>query len=124
MNGNPFADGTCPIDHEHLSDMSAGDTEFEAELMEEFLKVTPGLLSQLGAAIRSEDCAAIEQTAHTLKGSCRSLGARPMSNPCDALETMARSGESVGALELYGEVQRHFSTLSNYIAMTWDVRAA
>lgn len=124
MNANPLADGTCPIDHEHLTDMSAGDTEFEAELMQEFLRVTPALLSQIDEAIRTEDLATLEQASHTLKGSCRSLGARLMSNPCETIEKMARSGDCTGAAPLLDEVLAHYSTLSDYIATTWNVRAA
>jgi len=124
MNGNPFTDGACPIDHEHLTDMSAGDTEFEAELMQEFLRVTPELLAQLAEAIRSEDFSIMERVAHTLKGSCRSLGARPMSNPCELLEKMGRTAVTDGAQPLLEEVHGHFASLSDYIAATWDVRAA
>lgn len=116
--------GSCPIDHDHLTDMSAGDTEFEAELMMEFLRVTPALLADLENSIRGGDLPTLERTAHTLKGSCRSLGARAMSNPCETLEKLARSGSSQGASDLLAQVEAHFAALRDYIAETWNVRAA
>ena len=124
MNGDPLADRSCPIDHEHLTDMSAGDIEFEAELMQEFLRVTPPLLTELEASIRAEDFPVLERVAHTVKGSCRSLGAKPLSNPCETLEKMARAEKLEDTNELLEEIRTLYTNLSDYIAATWDVRAA
>ncbi|MCA9755705.1 MAG: Hpt domain-containing protein [Candidatus Eisenbacteria bacterium] len=124
MNETPMNDSRCPIDHEHLTDMSAGDTEFETELMQEFLRVTPPLIEQVENALATGDLPTVERAAHTLKGSCRSLGARPMSDPCETLEKMARAGETTGANEVVQNIQAYFDVLTDYITKTWGVRAA
>ncbi len=113
-----------PIDHAHLEDMSGGDTEFETELMQEFMRVTPPLISNLETAISANDIDSIERVAHTLKGSCRSLGAAFMAEPCAQLESDARSNSLNQPAELLAETQRRYDNLCAYIQKTWNVKAA
>lgn len=121
---SPRLPSGSPIDHDHLTDMSQGDVVFEAELMQEFLRATPDLLARLESAIECDDRKTAEMVSHTLKGSCRSLGARPMSDPCEALEAIARSGDLSQAGDLCAEIHAHYDALRAYIARTWDVKAA
>lgn len=113
-----------PIDRTHLGDISGGDQEFEAELMQEFVSSTPALLSDLERAIRTRDLRAAQMAAHTLKGSCRSLGAGVMAEPCAEIEQNARRGSLDGAPAHFREICAHYRELCVYIQKTWNVNAA
>lgn len=117
-------DDADPIDHAHLTEMSGGDKEFEAELMQEFLNSTPHLLENLRRAIQQGARKDAELSAHTLKGSCRSLGANAMAEPCYEIESMARSGDLTGATEKEREATKRFEILRQYIVGHWNVNAA
>lgn len=112
------------IDREHLEDISGGDREFEAELMQEFVSSTPTLLSDLERAIEKDDLAAAQMAAHTIKGSCRSLGAGAMAEPCLKIEQSAREGSLEGATVHFAEICTHYRALCVYIEKTWNVKAA
>ena len=113
-----------PIDRAHLTEMTGGDTEFEAELMQEFLNSAPGLIQSLETALENNDMKALEMAAHTLKGSCRSLGAMVMSNPCEELEEMGRQGSASGFEPFLKEVQDHYAVAHAYILQAWNLKAA
>jgi HPt (histidine-containing phosphotransfer) domain-containing protein len=117
-------DQSLPIDREHLEDISGGDREFEAELMQEFVSSTPTLLSDLEQAIKEGDHAAAQMAAHTIKGSCRSLGAGPMAEPCLEIELSAREGSLEGAMGHFAEICAHYRVLCAFIEKTWNVKAA
>ena len=113
-----------PIDTKHLTDMSGGDTDFEIELLHEFLDCTPPLMADLGKAIEEGNLRGAQISAHTLKGSCRSLGAFPMSNPCEKLESMARNGDLDHAGELYEQVVTEFERVKTFMFDKWSLEAA
>ena len=113
-----------PIDRTHLDDISGGDRQFEEELMQEFVSSTRGLLSDLARAIESGDVAAAQMAAHTLKGSCRSLGAGPMAEPCFEIELMSREGSLEGASDYLSEIHARYRALCAFIEKTWNVKAA
>jgi len=115
---------STPIDREHLTEMTGGDAEFEAELMQEFINSAPGLIESLETALASNDMKALEMAAHTLKGSCRSLGAMIMSNPCEELEEMGRQGSAADWEPYLKEVQELYQKAHDYILQTWNIKAA
>lgn len=115
---------STPIDTQHLSDMSGGDTTFETELLQEFLECTPPLIRELERAIGNGDLRAALISAHTLKGSCRSLGAFPMSNPCEILETMARNGNLEGGAQLHATLVEEFERMKTFVFQNWNLKAA
>ena len=115
---------SSPIDTKHLTDMSGGDTAFEIELLNEFLDCTPPLIEDLGNAIGSGNLRTAQISAHTLKGSCRSLGAFGMSDPCEALESMARNGNLEGAEDLHQQITDEFERVKEFTIETWGLDAA
>ncbi len=60
-----------------------------------FLGDTPRRLAALRAALARGDAGAVVREAHTLKGSCGNLGARPMAERASTLEALARAGKLV-----------------------------
>jgi HPt (histidine-containing phosphotransfer) domain-containing protein len=78
---------------ERLNEICTGDSEFERELLGEFLHGSPVLLARARAAIAAADASELEQAAHSLKGSARTLGADALGAALFALETMGRNGD-------------------------------
>lgn len=113
-----------PIDRNHLTEMTGGDVEFEAELMQEFLSSVPGLIASVEAAIAAHNMKDLEMAAHTLKGSCRSLGAMILSNPCEKLETIARQGSGEDSMPSVEEIHKLYQETHEYIMQEWNVKAA
>ncbi|MDM7916088.1 MAG: response regulator, partial [Candidatus Eisenbacteria bacterium] len=68
-----------PLDRSRLEEVSGGDSEFERELLQEFLTGAPKLLAQAQAAAGGVDVPVGMRAAHTLKGSAASVGAVPLS---------------------------------------------
>ena len=68
------------------------DDDLLAELIELFLQDAPVRLGAIREAIAGEDWAQLAASAHSLKGSCGSLGAVRMADLCGRLERYGRSG--------------------------------
>lgn len=113
-----------PLDAAHLSEMSGDDREFECELLQEFLNSTPPIIEKMEQAVTGGDLRSVQLHAHTLKGSCRSLGANPMAEPCETIEALARSGDLVDAPGHCEEVRARFDELRLFLEQTWDLKAA
>jgi HPt (histidine-containing phosphotransfer) domain-containing protein len=75
---------------------AAGAPGFLRELVSAFLAQAPVRMSALREASQKGDARALELEAHTLKGSCGSLGAAAMAACCDRLETLGRAGSPLG----------------------------
>jgi HPt (histidine-containing phosphotransfer) domain-containing protein len=69
-----------------------GEEDLLAELIDLFLEDAPTRITSLREAITREDWSAMGSWAHSLKGSCGSLGATHMADLCAKLEAMGRTG--------------------------------
>jgi HPt (histidine-containing phosphotransfer) domain-containing protein len=69
-----------------------GDDDLLGELIDLFLQDTPARLASIRKAIACQDWAALMAAAHSLKGSCGSLGALHMADLCGRLERHGRDG--------------------------------
>jgi PAS domain S-box-containing protein len=91
-------------DRTQLAKVSGGNVALETNLMREFLNSGPKMLLRCRMALELEDAASIEHWAHTLKGSCRTLGIMHMAALCQQMETYGRdkqieqAGESLTAI--------------------------
>jgi len=83
-----------PIDATVLADLRELQEEGEPDLVDHlislFLASTPPRLEAIRDAVARGDALALAREAHTLKGSCSSLGARPMACVCEELEALGR----------------------------------
>jgi HPt (histidine-containing phosphotransfer) domain-containing protein len=80
------------IDRVHLSRMTLGDRNLEAEVLRLFVRQCAVLLQRIREA-PPESAAAF---AHTLKGSCRGVGAWQMAQAAEQVETAARASDRNG----------------------------
>ena len=76
------------------------DRELFAQLLGSFVARAPSWLEQLTEALRAGDPAALEQTAHSLKGSAANLGAAALAELCAELEGQGRTGSLPGEQDL------------------------
>ena len=60
--------------------------------MELYLRLVPGMIGEIEAAVGEGDADKVRQLAHKLKGSCLSLGTSRFAQVCHALEVAAGGG--------------------------------
>ncbi|WP_136615818.1 Hpt domain-containing protein [Bradyrhizobium sacchari] len=89
MPSPPLAPIDSPLDLDHLSRMTLGDTELEQEVLAMFAEQAVRLLAAM-ASLPAETGA----LAHTLKGSARGVGAFAVADAAASLETAALSGHN------------------------------
>jgi signal transduction histidine kinase/CheY-like chemotaxis protein len=85
-----------------------GEPDILAELIGLFIADAPNQLKTLKEAAERGDASFIERTAHTLKGSCGSLGAVRMAAICAELEVIGRSGDLSLAPTLISQLEEEF----------------
>ncbi|MBW4573893.1 MAG: response regulator [Aphanothece sp. CMT-3BRIN-NPC111] len=80
----------------------AGDkaSEVVAKLIENYLEDVPLLLQAINDAVAREDAEALRNSAHALRGLSATLGANPLSQVCQTIETIARAGDTINAFKL------------------------
>jgi signal transduction histidine kinase/DNA-binding response OmpR family regulator/HPt (histidine-containing phosphotransfer) domain-containing protein len=85
-----------------------GDPEFVAELLDEFAKDSPKLLSETRDGMTSHDSEAVRRGAHTLKSNASTFGAASLSSLCAELEASAKSGDLEGGPELLARIESEY----------------
>ena len=86
-----------------------GDRQLLAELVDIFRQESPRLLSEIRQAMAARDMKGLERTAHTLRGSVGSFGARAAAQAAHLLEVAGRDGvpaTDAQYLELERELRR------------------
>jgi HPt (histidine-containing phosphotransfer) domain-containing protein len=89
----------------NLLEITGGDPEFLAEMIDSYLETTPPLLLKLHDSLAANDAAAFRLAAHTLKSGSADFGAMSLSQLCARLEEMGKSGELNGAADLVNEAE-------------------
>jgi PAS domain S-box-containing protein len=104
-------DGASVFDADRLRDTYGLDPEAEREVLAEFLMAAPARMERMRAAIEGEDATATGLEAHTLKGSCRMLGADGLAAICEEIEGRADAGDHAATLGLLADAERTFVRL-------------
>jgi PAS domain S-box-containing protein len=89
-----------------------GDRALMGDLVALFLEETPDLVATVRRAWGSRDFDGVQRVAHTLKGTCANLGARPAAKAALALESAARDGDAAALSELVADVERAVAELN------------
>jgi len=103
------ADGI--LDFEAFLARVGGDRELLREVVELFLHHAPEQVTAVRDAIRRQDAAALEFSAHALKGSVGNFSARTSWELADRLETMAREDHLTQATECFESLLRALDRL-------------
>jgi CheY-like chemotaxis protein/HPt (histidine-containing phosphotransfer) domain-containing protein len=80
------------LDRRILAECCDGNATLITDVLETFLRATPGSLSTLAAAAAVGAGADLEREAHRLKGACQTIGAASMAADCAALLALAPQG--------------------------------
>jgi PAS domain S-box-containing protein len=109
-----------PLDEAVLNGLrtlgAGGDGSFLRRVVEAYLEDTPSRLAELRSAIDHTDADATLRAAHTLKGSCRNIGARRMAELCETLERMAGNGDLSAASETFALAREEFAQVRAALA--------
>ncbi|MEW6268733.1 MAG: Hpt domain-containing protein [Thermodesulfobacteriota bacterium] len=112
-------DDATPLDRGELEQASLGDAAFERELLVEFLAGSQALIAELGEALAARDAQELGRAAHSLKGSCWTIGARPMGRACELLEADAREGRLDGAGAAIDRIREHLVQVESHVRRLW-----
>ncbi len=108
-----------PLDPTVLADLRAlggeDDPEFLNRAIGCFLRDTPKRLAVVRDAVGQGNARALEQAAHSLKGSCSNIGARQMVALCLALAERGRAGSVKGAETLLAPLENAFARVREVI---------
>src|SRR5512147_3251918 len=86
-----------------------GEEDLLAELIDLFLQDAPARITAIREAVTAGDWVALAEHAHSLKGSCASLGVVHMAGLCARLEAMGRElVERSDAAALSGELEHQY----------------
>jgi two-component system, sensor histidine kinase and response regulator len=86
-----FSSELAKLDYAVALERLGGDEELLREVARLFLGEYPVLLDDIRAAMQSQDAAALERAAHTMKGSVSNFGADGAYKAAFALEQMGRT---------------------------------
>ncbi len=91
----------------------ANADEFVTKIINNYFEVAPQLLSEIDAAIDTADANKLFQAAHALRSSSANLGAAKLSGICQELESIGRSGTTVGAQSLRSQVKSMYQLVKD-----------
>ena len=82
------------FDYERLKNVSLGDSEFEKELLQSYLKDVEQKMKRLGDLVSEQEMEKVVELAHTIKGASYSVGAIKVGDEAYAIELSGKSNDS------------------------------
>ena len=104
------------FDMEHALEVTDGDMEFLKELIEIFKADCPERLAGISRAIKEKDFNALDETAHSLKGSSSNLGLIRVYEIFWKLEKMGKSENIEGADEAFKQLEEELERFKNFVS--------
>lgn len=111
-------EGTMPefrslqvLDREELLDRLMGDEDLAREVIGAFIIEMPEKLTQIRGIIERGVASELQKQAHTLRGTCGTIGAMAMCETAARLEDAARSGDMDRAALLVEEMKKGLNLL-------------
>lgn len=99
------------FDYDDFLDRIDGDVDLLKEVIEIFLKDTPGLLADLYAAIRSGNARAVERAAHTLKGTAANISAKKLQSLSQHVQSALKENNTADLEPFIGQFEKEFKEL-------------
>ena len=104
------------LDWERALDNVDGSEDLLLELAQLFIDTCPGMLNEIREAIGNRDAAALQRTAHNLKGSARIFAAGGAVEEALRLEEMGAASEFDQADECFPHLEREVMQLSTALS--------
>ncbi len=122
----PIPQATAPpvFDFDRLHRSSGDDAKFARELVEILLHTAPQGLARLAAALEAGDAKEMDEAAHTLKGTCLTIGAQALGEVCQELMLLGRAGDLSAAPLLIARAEREFERLRAVLETYLQAKAA
>ncbi|PYJ58632.1 MAG: hypothetical protein DME24_15475 [Verrucomicrobia bacterium] len=106
VNNEAVIDGSVLAGLRELQE--PGGPDAAVELIELFLRDTPVKIQSMQSAIARSDWLALQESAHSLKGSAGNLGARRLAKLCAELERLPKEGKLAEASDLFGRLNEEY----------------
>jgi len=119
MPGTPTVpeEGQDILDRKTLWERVAGDAELLREIIELFLADCPERLMELHEALTHQDCTALAQAAHRLKGALGNISANHALAAVRRVETSARAGDIHAATEAVARLEDELARLTSLLTV-------
>ncbi|MEW5958368.1 MAG: response regulator, partial [Chloroflexota bacterium] len=101
---------------DQLLEMTGGDPQFLAEMIDSYLETTPPLLEKLKQSLAAGDAAAFRMAAHTLKSGSTDFGALTLAGLCARLEEMGKAGVLEDAAPLVTQAEAAYEQVKVALA--------
>ncbi len=81
-----------PIDPSVLEELTGGDAELAADVLDEFVTTTRGDLDALAGCCERHELEEVRQKAHRIRGAARAVGAQRLADVAQQMESLAALG--------------------------------
>ncbi len=109
------ADAPPPLDMAQLLESAGDDEALARELRGQFIESAAEVWPRLVAALDAGDAHTVELLAHSLKGSCWTLGAQPCGAALQQLETAAKNGPVASTDEPFLRAEDEYRRLIQWL---------
>lgn len=106
------------LDANQLTEVCAGDQEFQQEMVTTFLKELEQFLTELDGAGEAQDAPRIRRAAHSLKGASRYIGALRLAKVSEQMEKSAADGDLEAVASLTPTMLETAQVLQSILAPT------
>ena len=114
--GSEMPPATEAIDTAALLDLVDADAEVLREILQSFRDSSGDIVRDLRVAVERRDCDAVEQAAHSIKGSTGVIVARDASALAERLEMMGRARDLSGSAEVFAEFETEMARVEKAVA--------
>ena len=105
---------TKPVHIERLQEIADGDTDFEQELIRQFLLDLEKHLKTLDAALNERNLTLVKHEAHSIKGSSANMGAMRMEQMACQMESIGKGKELADASNVLLSMNSELEELSTF----------
>ena len=111
----PQSAADIPIDVSAIAALCGDDAALINEMFHDFITISRQLCAELADAVGRRLPAAVRHSAHSIKGSSRTAGARPLGDAARALEVAAETAPWPEVVRLAGAVQSELDRVARHL---------
>ena len=114
----PAAQSSEPVDIQHLRRYTFGDQALEKEILSLFVTQLPETIAALRVATSQKDW---KVAAHTLKGSCRAIGAFRLGEIAQDAEKLTFGADSEACTEAISRIEHIAAEACSFIRNAYEI---